>query len=538
MIQILARQLIYTRVEEAYSPAQKSGYQTFYSSPDLKKNIADLIVKKVSEFQPQLPNLKRWQCFFLENSSGVVITQTQLIDSDPEIVDKDSRPGILVAHCLVLDWDDYKRIGCEPFRIIEQFQFVASAKEMVQLYNQNEGKESQAYIDILEHTSYDVDSSWKENAYQLALTAVPQFVKGNNSVLLYGEDKEIYETLKAIYFYVPPSYRENLTFDTYVKGKQVSAGEFWAVGLPEWKTSYNIAINTSTKKISGDPKHFDDLYLLWLNKNAPKNLNSETVAAVQEISDSFARKRVPTKDHVSKLALESFHETHQQVIFNRVLNVTNQILGKNLSLPFVKYLEGNYPLYDFISVASSELFPLNKFVFQIREWFISLKLDFGKFSSDDWAVIKQLSLKARDNCLTLWYAAFTGDKKLFQVAVKALTSDEYAYALLLISQPLKPLSLFVPIYTSQFVSALSAKSNQLSEGEFVELINEILNTESHKELDNMDGFVSHLSNKELTHLEKITAKKQIPSKFRFSIEKRRSQIGQPYTIIDAVLRRK
>lgn len=538
MSQILAKQLIYTRVEESYSPTHKSGYQVYYSSPGLKQNIVDLIVKKVSEFHPHLPDIKRWQCFFLENNAKVVISQTQIIDSHPEIIDKDRRPNILIAHCLILDWEAYKMAGYEPFRIIEQFQFISSAEEMVRQYNHNESKEFEAHFELREHLASDIDSSRRENVYYLALTAFPHFVRNKNSLLLYGEEKEIYETLKVIFSYVPPSYRENLTFDTYVKGKQVLAGEFWAIGLQEWKAGYNLALNTSTKTFSNDPKRFEDLYLLWLQKNALKSLDLRTVAEIQEVSDSFNYKRAPIKERVTDLALESFYAVHQQAILSRVLDVASHVLGKNLSLPFIKFLEKNCPLYDLISVAATNLFLSSKLALCMREWFVSLELDFGKLTSDDWTTIRRISQDTKDNILTLWCAAFTGDMKLFQIAIKTLTPDEYAYALLLMARPLKPLSLFVPRYTSQFVSVLSEKLNQLSEGEFVEIINEIMNSSGHKELDRMDGFVFHLSNRELTNLEKITAKQRIPSKFKSSIEKRRYQLGQPYTMIDAILRRK
>jgi len=538
MVQILAKQLIYTRVEAPFSPTHKSGYQVVYATPGLKQNVVDSIVKKVSEFQPHLPDLKRWQCFFLENNSIVVINQTQLIDSDPEIIDKDSRRGILVAHCLILDWSDYKLANFEPFQFIEQFGFVTSAKEMVQRYSKSDGKESPALFDLIEYTNYEIDSPWMESLHQLVLTGAPQFVESKSSLLLYGDDREIFNALKMLFLFSPPSYREKLTFDTYIKGRQVSIGEFWAVGLPEWKSGYSVAIDTNNKLISNAPKNFEDMYLLWLQKRDPKSLELETVLAVQEISDSFHYKKVPNKDQLTDIALASFFEIHQQSILAQLLSVVGRTLSKNISVLFVSHLERSASLYDLISIAATELFSAEMLTLLLREWFVSFEIDFATISKDDWDTVKQLAMNAKDHTLALWCAAFTTDKKLFQGTVRSLTANEYSYALKLLAQPLTPLSLFVPAFVSQFVLVLAQRLDHVNGEDYVEIIDEILASKGFRELEPIMGLVSQLDNKELTRLEKLTVKQPIPPRFRTLIEKRRSELGPRYTIMDALFGRK
>lgn len=538
MKNIYARQLIYTRVEEAFSPTRKSGYQVFYADPNLRQNTIDSIVRKVSDFHPHLAGLKRWQCFFLGENIDVVISQTQTIDSHPEIIDKDSRPNILVAHCLILRWADYQVLRYNPFWFIERFQFISSASEMVARYNQNARVESTASFSILESEYSKFDSSWSDHLYDLALTAFPKFVKSKSTILLYGEHREIYDTLRTIFICVPPSYRENLTFDTYIKGKQVPAGEFWAVGSHEWRAGYGFAINTSTKTFNSKPNPATDLYLLWLERNYRNTLDSVTLAAVQEVADSFNFKTALKEDNITNYSLISFYDVHKQYIWSRVLGIIAQGLGESITSRFRTFIERRLPLDKLITIASTEEFSPNELAQYVREWIVTLSMEASTLTQEEWKAVKKFAVSAGDHVLTYWSAAFTHDEKLASSTAKTLSPDEYDYILELIKRPLSPLSLYIPKYSSQFVSAILKKLEKVGEKEYVEVVERLIDSREIQALKDLSGFVHRLGNKELTQLEKIASRQNLPAEFRSALWKRRSELGRPYTLLDRILKRK
>jgi hypothetical protein len=117
-------QMIFTRVEPEYSPQHKSGFQTVYSSREL--SIADVkqIERRVQCFQANDPALERWQFFTLE-SGLVVLTHSVTIESHPQIIDRNRRGGVFLAHCLIFRREDFQKwTHNDPFRIFDRFNFV------------------------------------------------------------------------------------------------------------------------------------------------------------------------------------------------------------------------------------------------------------------------------------------------------------------------------------------------------------------------------------------------------------------------------
>ncbi len=536
---VRAKQLIYTRVEEAYSPTRKSGYQVFYVTPSVQASDVDAIVKTVGSFQPHEPGVKRWQCFFLENNNGVVISRTQIIDSHPEIIDRDRRPNVLIAHCLILSLENYDALKNNPFWAIEKFEFVSSATDMIQRYSQSESKETATIFPIPRAEDYyDGDTTWINQALKLALVASPQFIHERKTLLLYGNHKDVYETLKTIFAYTPPSYRKNLTFDTYVRGRRIEPGKFWAVGSNERSSGYTNTIDASSRVFTNDPEPFSDLYILWLQSHIDRNIDLEILPAVHEIVDAIYYKRPPNPSYLNSQALQSFMDIHQNFIWLKVLNAIKGLLGESVASKFFPNYSQTCSLEDAITIAATEAVSPKNLAPYLREWLVSLSFDLGKISQKDWDTFRKFSIVAQDVVITLWSAVFTKDKKLFLKTAETMTPSDYVYALMLMMNPISPIAIFIPKYLPQFVYELSNRLDQLQENEYVDIIQLIIENNAIQEIERLARFIPKLGNKELTRLEKIISSQNLPPRFRFAMGKRRSELGQPYTFVDVVLGRR
>ena len=81
-----AAQLIYTRVEAAYSPQRRDGFQTVYRSATLSPSDIGAIEQRIQCFQPPTSAVVRRQYFTL-CTGAVVLTQTRQIETHPDIID-------------------------------------------------------------------------------------------------------------------------------------------------------------------------------------------------------------------------------------------------------------------------------------------------------------------------------------------------------------------------------------------------------------------------------------------------------------------
>lgn len=530
MSPILAKQLIYTRIEEAYSPTNKSGYQIYYCSSGIKQNSVTNIVNNISDFEPHTNEIKRWQCFFLENKTEVVLSVTQVIDSHPEIIDKDSRPNILIAHCLVFKFEDYLALDCNPFSVFEQFQFVSSAQNLIETYNQSQNLEKEALFSL---QTQDILS--QKNIAKLVALGAPESSK--NTFLVLGEDIQIYDLVKSIFLSIPVSYRMHLSFDTYIRGRKIQPGEFWVVGSHEWKPGYSRIINANSQDFDIVLTPSKDLYILWVEANNNWADFYELLPEIQYISDAFSFRRRIDENRISERSLDSFYTLHRDYIYKKVLATTNRLIGENISSRFLPFYESKYVITDFISTSSTENINPRKLAKYIKEWFLSIPSEINRLTKEDWKVLKSFSINAKDNVLTYWTAIFTGDKKTTAHMIGVLSLEEYREALGLLKRPLSPISLYIANYCNEFTSYISDRIIELSEEEYVNIVHEIIDHQT--ELPNsFYSYVLKLGNKELTNLEKLVSKKKTSAEFNMAIKTRRSQLGQPHTIFDNIFGRK
>lgn len=333
MKKVIAKQLLYTRVEEKFSPSKFSGYQVYYSSPDLNHQEIEDIVIRINNFQPNLNNVVRLQCFFINSNNHVVLTRTSIIDSHPEIIDKSKRPGVLIAHCLIFSMEDYKALRCNPFIVFENFQFTTSASELIESYNQGEQKEVPAKFDTVDNVNAITSSKWVEYIIPLVYMASPKFISQNGTLQIYGAQSDINEAVKAIFEFIPLEYRQKLTFDTYAAQEvQSLPNKYWMVGFHERKTGYSITLDASKKIFNTTPESYTDLYSTWL----VKVINNEKIAIpqisdAQNLADFIYKKEKIDKKSVGDATLTSFYDANRNYFETELCTILEKSVNKSFA---------------------------------------------------------------------------------------------------------------------------------------------------------------------------------------------------------------
>jgi hypothetical protein len=134
---VLAAQLIYSRVEPAYSPQGKSGFQTVYKSESLSDTEVRFIEERIQCYLPSRP-MVRLQ-FFTVNRSAIVLTHTKQINPHLKIVDRDGRHGAFIAHSLILSRVEFHKVYFNPFAIFDHYSFLDDPEEMIETIGQSSG---------------------------------------------------------------------------------------------------------------------------------------------------------------------------------------------------------------------------------------------------------------------------------------------------------------------------------------------------------------------------------------------------------------
>ncbi len=500
MNKIFADQLIYTRIEEAYSSLRKRGYQVYYASSKLKQNDIDTVVSKINDFQPHVPEVHRWQCFFLGNGEKVVITHAQIIDSHPEIVDRDRRPNTPLTHCLIFDVRDYQKINYNPFWLIKNFQFVSSATEMVEEYNQSKERERVASFSVLDQYPFDGDLVWKKQALNFIYLSSPQFVEEKKKLLLYGDFENIYDAIESVYAYAPISYRRGLSFDTYIRSGVRKGGNFWAVGSSEMKPNFDVVINTSSKMINRDLGKTSNPYTKWLEHSLDKEGVETAIPIAHEIFDAISVKRKPRLNANARSICHSFIDVNQQFVLYELKNILSQKMRVELVALFEPFFIEKNPPCDTLSIIAVGNVAINPLSEVMKRWLSTNPERVRQLHKKDWASIKKIAVNARNIVLTLWATSRTKDKKMFLETASLLSSsDDVSLALQLLNNDarLSIIQLF------------------------------LLRKDKQRLLDTTFVFVLKLDNRQLTRLEKTASKSIVPAGFQKVLNARRQELGKP-----------
>ncbi len=223
-------QLIYTRVEAAYSPQRKSGFQTVCHSTSLTPSAVQAIEQRVQCFQQQA-DIVRWQ-FFRLDSGAFVLTHTCLLTRpDTTIIDATGRSGAFLVHGLVLTPEQFTAIDDNPFAILTAYPFQRDPQSMLEHIAQTaeDGHHTQVKPQPVPAVVDGNVSTTVHNLVGLARQARDVTRKGQ-SLLLVGSAEAITDTLRTAFALMPRQQRSACSFDTCIDRCTSRPGLYWMVG--------------------------------------------------------------------------------------------------------------------------------------------------------------------------------------------------------------------------------------------------------------------------------------------------------------------
>lgn len=530
-MRIRAAQLIYSRVEPAFSPLRKTGFQTVYRTESLTSVDIAEIESRVQCFQPREPGLVRLQ-FFVIRSGLVILTHTKEIRPNPQVVDRDSRDGAFIAHCLAIQRNEFQKVEFEPFTLFERYSFLDNAEEMIEVYGQATGVAPLAEIDV-DRKDGTPRTSWAAPQLQkllaLALQAEELRNKGS-SVLLVGTPDHIEEALRAAFSLLPASKRLACLFDTYIERCPPPQGQYWAVGarLRQGGSSF-IEVNAEERRVVSainSRSNLPDLYTAWLNDaftSASADTIMEQADTIQQLSNAFSSRSVLDVNKLDLVACRAFMTIHHDLVSQNVKNATSKELGNAIAPNFSKFLERILDLPELLGIAASQSFERNKLGDWLIEWFTQER---PILPDADWRNIGSFARKL--NNMRLLHLAATLSRSIdVQSRDEALSQmDEYTFQLAL-EQLLNPISPEQYVSQKHLASLLSAvRSADMSDLQFTQLVQAIIEHEGANELQPLASRVLTVGTDALPQLEKVAKRHaNIAPDFESAIKRRRIELG-------------
>ena len=533
MTTIRASQLIYSRVEIAYSPQRRSGYQTVYRSPALTAEEVSFIERRVQCFQPPRPTDDRLQYFSLPSGKAVV-ARTVPITSDPEITDKTNRPGAFLGHCLILGSAEFAAIGNNAFALFDHFEFLEDPRDMVDTYLQTPNVEEPVRIDV--RTNLSFDTGWPEseafNLLTLALQA-DELVKTRRGMLLTGSASEIQEALRTVIIRLEPSRRIACSFDTCVDRCVMQPGTYWAIGMAQRQaTSGLIMVDVGMRRVqaSATVPVGDDLYLSWLRHvSARPELTNQARAygpTIQRLATAFAQRSRPQMEELDSDACDAFLAFHGKRVWAEVETALAASIGRGLAASFSQYLqtqgEQHMSVEILIGAAAQQYLPRD-LSDDILEWLITTTPD---LKDGDWKTIADLGSTGQNT--TLRFLAIVSQKKVDHRAREILLESASSQIFQQMHNQLESIvapALFIsPTHMTNVISNLPST---LSGDHLVDLIAAILESGGAMLLGQLTLRIYSLDSDEVNALFKLLRKREdVPRSFVNALEDRRNQLPQ------------
>ena len=533
MSTVRAAQLIYTRVEPAYSPQMKSGFQTAYKSASLSPADVSAIEKRIQCFRPNQPTLVRHQ-FFTLYSGAIVLTNTIQIDSHPEIIDMTRRRGAFIAHCLVLSRMEFRKVDYNPFVILDHYHFLDDAEDMVAAFGQATGVAPLVEIEV-ERPRHSPPSSWS-GAEALKLVALAmqgeQLIRSRQSVLLVGNDDDTHEALQMAFFLLPKSKRLVCTFDTHIDRCPTRQGVYWAVGATTRQSSSSyIVVNATERRVPSraeDTLEGRDLYLTWLkHASSQENFNSamDRAFTVQLLAEAFAMRSQPRLDELDRGACREFMRLHEERITQDLEIAVAKAAGRDVAALSIHYLREAIEIPDLLSVAASQHVDPANLSAIVTDWMVEEK---PNLKDKAWKALQDLARQVRDMRLLHLSATLAKkvDAKVRDEALAGMDARTFGSALDQLMDPIAPADFVTPVHLPLLLS--DSRLDNMSEKQFIDLVQAIIKVGAANELSSLAKHVKLLGNRPLVKLEKIIKKhsSNVLPEFKIAVIARRQELGQ------------
>lgn len=532
--QILAEQLIFTRVEPPYSPGNTSGYQTVYRSAGLQTNLVEEIEKRVRCYQTQRErSVERIQFFQVGNLYA--LSQTVPIRPHPEIVDKTKRDGAFMVHCLLLDKNSFAAIEYNPFHIFTYpGYFYTSIEAIIEKFGQATGLANRHELRVRKQAAPQI--TWPANEV-IPLTklafAAKQISQNNDSLLLVGDQPAIREALQYAFSLIPPSDRIACTFDSYITGCPTPPGTYWAVGTTTSISQKGfIQIDANRHKVAESQSLTipDNEYTRWLSPILQEGRIEdfqEQASTVQSLYEA-AHHNVPlNRDNLTVSGCEAFYQSNKKFVvqyFKTILMTKLNPTWANLLVPFAFQ---EYRTDSLVPIAVSQDLTDNELTQILADYLIDTEQPEVKDS--DWRLVQILARKAQDHRLLHWASTLMTkvDKETRDQSLTAMDEVEYENALKKLLRPISPEHFVAPKHLSLLIDSVLQRN--MTDEQFVALVESLLNSHQPHHLTKLTPRAKTVDKNHLKKLEKsLNKRRQIPADFRQAVERRKKETSPSF----------
>ncbi|GEM_PF-5495111 len=393
MSALTAKHVIFSRIEYAYSPNRRSGYQVFYATPSLSQSDVDFIEKRVQCFQAPHINSIRYQYFVL-GSGNVAITHSKSLTPDmpkyQEVIDGAGREGAFIAHVLVLSRNQFEQLQNNPFIVIDNVDFIQTIDEL--LNHQDNPEEGIAiYADAVK-PSLPAPSVWTsehiKTLYELSLARVK-----DQTLLLKGATEDTLQIIRHAVLLANLQKRAMLTFDTVADHCSPPKQVYWAVGSSSsLKRAYFVDIDVQNPQLSSlitSPSE-SDIYDNWIRGVVKKNSTIapqvlKSIPHVQAISIAFDNRQALPKSADNEL-LESIIRHNYELIQKHLSDALSDLVSLNIRQSLAKDFIDDKLDHNKISISIQQLMNIAA-QSQVESPYIVTQ------SIYEWLIIKQGILK-------------------------------------------------------------------------------------------------------------------------------------------------
>jgi hypothetical protein len=230
-VTLTAGQLVYTNVERERSPSGRDGYQVWLRTPGalgdgdetaLMTRVGDFEARGIGE-EPLTRHL-----YFVLPSGRVVLARTVPL-AEP---DKFRRAGRFYAHAFVLGANEFRKLGNDPFAVLDQVTFQSSVEEGEATSDVAAGKLPP--VQLSDHGAKRDGSSLDRNQLVALLPSVLRSCGGDKPVMIgvAGSPSAVLSVARDVFAWLPPSLRLACSFDTLSTGRSLTQTPFALVGLP------------------------------------------------------------------------------------------------------------------------------------------------------------------------------------------------------------------------------------------------------------------------------------------------------------------
>jgi hypothetical protein len=385
LVNIVAEQMIYGRVESVLSPRGSSGYQTVYHSPSLSASTVGEIQRVVGVFEFEdepgeaVADVTRLQYFRI--ADGRVVLTKSVPAKDGELIDRNFRTKTFICHCLVISHADFQKVRCDPFAIMHSFhdRFIDTADDIKERFVDtpppHNGRVEIPIVDYVSPLQLDWQNKQLSELRNAALLAKP-VVDNGGSMAVIGTPDEVEKVLRAAFTMVEdPESRAGMTFTTNGDNCELVPGRFWAIGYCNRpRRDFPAVVDTAEKRVvkmpSGGGERGTTLFATWLESalqstdGRPLAARIPTVRILAEAVDQGTK--VSDTAVLDELAVEEFAEFGRDQLIDRLAKELAPSLDADLARILASWMANNH-LYPSALVRAS-LFDIAQPKARLAEW--------------------------------------------------------------------------------------------------------------------------------------------------------------------------